>query len=351
MKILFTCGREPGYTRNAVVLQALQSFADVTTIVDEAGSYFTRLARILPRLLLHKNYNYDLVFAGFLGHPLMPFVRSRYSGPILFDAFISLFDTLCFDRKRFTPESVPGKAAFWLDSTSTRLADRVLLDTNEHAAYFEQEFQIPHPKLASIFVGCEERYFSPRPASSSGLTVLYYGSFIPLQGIDVIIQAAASLQDVRGLNFRIIGDGMVFAPIKALAERLGLANISFLPPVPLPQLPDEIARADICLCGHFSNIPKAARVIAGKTFQCIAMGKPVVVGDNLANRELLTPDVDAIFCAMNDPAALSAAIRRLALGSKLREELGRQARQTYLARASQAVINAQLQQLVTDMVG
>ncbi len=136
-----------------------------------------------------------------------------------------------------------------------------------------------------------------------------------------------------------------------MAQQLGLANISFLPPVPLRRLPEEIAAADICLCGHFSAIPKAARVIAGKTFQCIAMGKPVVVGDNPANRELLTPDVDALFCAMNDPESLAAAIRRLAASAALRRELGQRARQTYLARASQAVINAQVKQLVLDLVG
>jgi glycosyltransferase involved in cell wall biosynthesis len=180
---------------------------------------------------------------------------------------------------------------------------------------------------------------------------LYYGSFLPLQGVEIIIRAAVYLKDIHGLNFRIIGQGLLFSQMRALAEQYGLENLSFLPPVRLDQLPDEIARADICLCGHFSSIPKAARVIAGKTFQCIAMGKPVVVGENPANRELLTPDVDAIFCAMNDPAALADAIRQLAQNSHLREELGRRARQSYLSSASQAVINAQVKQLVQEMIG
>ncbi len=312
------------------MLQAFQSFADVDTIVDEGGSYLVRTARILPRLLLHKNYNYDLVFAGFLGHLLVPVIRRRYTEPLLFDAFLSLYDTLCFDRKRFSPASLPGRTAFWLDQNGSRLADRVLLDTQAHASYFEEQFAIPSGKLAHLFVGCEEQIFEPRPASSAGLNVLYYGSFLPLQGIDVIIRAAARLAGIPGLHFRIIGQGIASGQIKALALQLGLANISFLPPVPLRRLPEEIAAADICLCGHFSAIPKAARVIAGKTFQCIAMGKPVVVGENPANRELLTPDVDALFCAMNDPKSLAAAIRRLAASAALRRELGQRARQTYL---------------------
>ncbi len=121
---------------------------------------------------------------------LMPVVRRLYPGPVLFDAFISLYDTLCFDRKRFSPASLPGRTAFWLDQNGSHLADRVLLDTQAHALYFEEQFAIPRGKLAHLFVGCEEQIFEPRPASSAGLNVLYYGSFLPLQGIDVIIRAA-----------------------------------------------------------------------------------------------------------------------------------------------------------------
>ena len=45
-------------------------------------------------------------------------------------------------------------------------------------------------------------------------------------------------------------------------------------------------------------------MIVGKTFQCLAMGRPTIVADNAANAELLTHAEDAWSCRPNDPPAL-----------------------------------------------
>ena len=105
----------------------------------------------------------------------------------------------------------------------------------------------------------------------------------------------------------------------------------------------------ICLGGHFGTSDKAARVIAGKTFQDLAMGKPTIVGENAANHELLTHGYDAWFCPMSDPQALAEGIRTLAEDAPLRAQLGRNARRSFLERASLEVIQAQVRQVVEAM--
>jgi glycosyltransferase involved in cell wall biosynthesis len=141
---------------------------------------------------------------------------------------------------------------------------------------------------------------------------------------------------------------MEAAGVQRLARELSADNIEFCPPVPLARLPEEIAAAEVCLGGHFGASGKAARVIAGKTFQCLSMGKAVIVGENAANRELLTPGVDAAFCAMNDPAALAEAIQRLVGDAAQRQRLGAAARQTLLERASLPVLTAELRAIVQE---
>ena len=101
LRVLFTCGREPEYPRNSVMRAALGCCFDVTEVTDNSLSLPVRYARIIPRLLRCSFNDYDMVFVGFLGQPLMPLIHLLTPSPILFDAFLSIYDTLCFDRRVF----------------------------------------------------------------------------------------------------------------------------------------------------------------------------------------------------------------------------------------------------------
>jgi len=313
-------------------------------VTDDTRKMLPRYLHLSAKLLKAvPRASYDLVFLGFFGHPLMPYLRAITRKPILFDAFVSVYDTVCFDRKLFKPNSIPGRLAFWLDWYSCMKADHILLDTQSHIDYFVDQFHIPRDKFSRIFVGCDENIFYPRGATEADpKTVLYYGSYLPLQGIDTIIRAAKIIEGSRQLQFRIIGQGMEFNHIQQLAREYGLRNIEFSHPVPLVQLPHEIAKASLCLGGHFGASEKARRVIAGKTFQCLAMGKPTIVGENPANHELLTHGVDAWFCKMNDPEALAAAIQYLVDSPDLCARLGENAHATFLEKASIAALRPQV---------
>jgi glycosyltransferase involved in cell wall biosynthesis len=352
MRILFTCGREPEYQRNAVIRAALARHFDVISITDSSHNLPLRYLRIAWHLLKVGRIDFDLMFVGFLGQPLMPLVRRLTRKPILLDAFLSVYDTLCFDRRTFTPQSAVGRMAFWLDRASCAYADQVLLDTQAHADYFQHTFGVPENKLQSLFVGCDDKVFYPRQSRNTPPPlVLYYGSFLPLQGIDVVVRAAKLLEGRSNAAFRIIGTGIETARIRMLVSELDVRNVTFLPSVPLEQLPGHIQEATICLGGQFGASAKAARVIAGKTFQCIAMGRPTIVGDNAANQELLRHGHDAWFCKMNDPEALAEAILHLISDPKLCAQLGGNAYHTFMERASIQALSGQLKQIVESMIG
>jgi glycosyltransferase involved in cell wall biosynthesis len=351
MQILFTCGREPEYPRNALLKKILEEHYPITALTDSSRSYGKRYLRIFRKIIFHPLKQFDLIFVGFLGQPIVPLIRMRSQGPVLLDAFLSVYDTLCFDRKKFSPGSLPGRFAYWLDKTSCQLADHILLDTQAHTDYFAKTFHLPKEKFSSIFVGCDEALFYPRQAHNPQFSVLFYGSFLPLHGVETIVRAGKLLENETGIHFKIIGQGFETDRVNHLAAELDLGkNIEFYPPVPLQSLPDEISQASLCLGGHFGPSAKASRVIAGKTFQCIAMGKPTIVGDNPANRELLTHGLDAWFCKMNDPHALAEAILALSRDASLRESLGKNARKTFLKSASTPVLSRQLIELVERLL-
>lgn len=351
MRILFTSGREPEYPRNAMIRAALTRHFDVISVTNSSRNFFLRYLQVGWHLVKSAKADFDLMFVGFLGQPLMLLVHLLTPKPILFDAFLSVYDTLCFERRKFAPHSTVGKIAFWLDRASCARADRVLLDTKAQADFFQHTFGVPANKLQPLFVGCDENIFYPRPSRITTPLVLYYGSYLPLQGIDVIVRAAKLLEERSNINFRIIGTGSEAPHIRALAREMDIRNITFLPPVPLEQLPEHIQEATVCLGGHFGSSTKSSRVIAGKTFQFIAMGKPTIVGDNAANHELLSQGYDAWFCRMNNPEALADAILRLNSDPELCTKIGGNAHKTFLEHASIQVLSSQLIQIVELMIG
>jgi glycosyltransferase involved in cell wall biosynthesis len=224
------------------------------------------------------------------------------------------------------------------------------LDTWEHARYFQDTFHLPREKIRSIYVGCDENLFSPIAGQTQPGLVLFYGSFLPVHGVDTIIQAARQLSSDPKIHFKLIGNGLKTAEIMRAARQYRLENVEFLPSVPLSALPQLIAQASVCLGGHFSAVPKARRVIAGKTFQCLAMGKPTIVGANPANRELLTHGKTAWFCEMNDPPALAQAIHTLLDNPDLAADIGAAGRQVLLEKASFHLLKQQVRQVVEEMI-
>mgnify|MGYP000342013574 CR=1 FL=1 len=350
--ILFTCGREPSYPRNALILSMLNDRYPVISITSSHSRLLVRHLIVSTKLIKRWKKRINLSFVGFLGQPIVPILRLFWKGPILFDAFISLYDTFCYDRQWFSPRSIMGKFTFWLDKYSCSLADLIILDTQAQANYFHEHFGVPEKKLRVLFVGCDDDLFSPGASfiDAPVPVVLFYGSFLPLHGVETIINAASYLRDTQVL-FRIIGSGDKKSSAVSLASKLALTNVEFRSSVPLERLPVEISGATICLGGHFGTSEKAKRVIAGKTFQCLAMAKPTIVGDNDANRELLTHGKDAWFCKMGDPVALADAIRLLLADKGLRNRLGENARQTFLQRASRKVLSEQLYHMIDTVSG
>jgi len=321
VKVLFIAGREPAYVRNNNILKGLKkNEVEVVECVSSAPSYFLRYPIVLVKLLFKRDY--DVVFVGFLGQPLVPLIKRLTNKPIIFDAYLSMYDTMIFDRKRFKPGSVLANLFFNLDKRSCELANVVLLDTNAHIDYFCEKFGLDRDFL-----------------------VLYYGSFLPLQGIEYIVEAAKLLESHSDVKFKIIGKGMLSSKIKTKARKLDVKNIEFVDWISYEKLSEEIAKTDICLAGHFSNSDKAQRVIPTKAFQMIAMEKPVIMGNNPATRELFENRKNALVIEMADAEVLADAILELKDNDLLREKIAEEGHETFRKRCTPKVTGKEIKEI------
>ena len=306
-RIIFICGAQASYIRNVTNLKLLKRRFNIIEITSDIPYYFLRLPIVIIKFLLCSK-KYDFVFNGFLGQVIMPFIKLRTRKPIIFDAFISLYDTLCFDRQIFRPTSLIGKLAFWLDNKSCLWADVIITDTNAHTDYFSKTFDIEREKIQTIYLGADTDIFYPKntPKNTDKFIVFYYGSGLLLQGIDIILKAAKIVEKNEKIVFQLVGP--IRKKYKSLINHLKLKNVEFIDWIPYEQLPEKIANADICLGGHFSNIDKAKRVISGKTYQFLAMKKPTIVGDNPVNRELFEHKKNVYMVRISDPQSLADGI-------------------------------------------
>lgn len=311
-----------------------------TRLVARFGRAYASLARQYLRLEDH-----DVVLVGYFGHVDMlaaaALARLRRK-PVAFDAYLSLYDSVVHDRGLARDRSVVARVCRALDRLSCALADLVILAEDQSIHYFEGEFGVPRAKLRRLFVGADDATFYPRvhDRRDDAFRVIHFGKYIPLHGMEYVLQAAALLQP-EGVQFTLVGTGQLYPSMRALAERLGVRNIRFIPWLDPTALCQEIATADVCL-GIFGATEKARRVIGVKVFEALAMGKPVVTGDSPASRELLGDRETAILCRMADPESIAVGIRVLRDDPALRVRIAQNGHELFQKRCSPRAIGETL---------
>jgi len=255
----------------------------------------------------------------FPGHHLVPLAWLLTRLPrkrLLFDAFISLTDTLVSDRKRLSWYNPIAWMLFFAEYMSYHLADEILIDTEAHKHFFAKRFFLNPNRIRVIYLGTREDLFAPRGTSCSrtdaSIEILFYGTFIPLQGIEHIIDAAAILQNNHPeIHFTLIGSGQTRKEMEARAQEKKLRNLRFEECIAYEALPQRIRNADICL-GIFGTSGKAQRVIPHKVYDAVACGVPVITARSPAILERFVDGREVILCNPGDPQDLSRTILRMA---------------------------------------
>jgi glycosyltransferase involved in cell wall biosynthesis len=285
IKILYLSSYKPNYTRTETLLDLFErNKINYKSIIT--GKQRFKYIKLVWNLILNQN-RYDIILVAFRGHEILPFIKLFARKPIIYDAFTSIYDTLCFDRQIINPKSIIGKLLKWYDIFLCRISNYVLLDTKTHRQYFIDEFNVPENKIGYLYVGCNEKLFKPIKTKKdpNKFIIFWYGNSFPLQGVDNILKVAKKIEKYPNILFRLVGP--VRQKHQKLVAKLKFKNVQFIDWVPYEKLPLEIAKADLCLGGHFSKIPKAQRVIPGKMFQFLACGQPTLVAINKANNEII----------------------------------------------------------------
>jgi colanic acid biosynthesis glycosyl transferase WcaI len=109
-----------------------------------------------------------------------------------------------------------------------------------------------------------------------------------------------------------------------------LDNVIFLPPQSHDMVPSYIKTADVCLV-HLAKIRLYEITIPSKTYEYMAMGKPLIMAVHGEASSLIRRHDCGLTIEPEDPELLKAAILTLANHPKKAKEFGRRARKASVA--------------------
>jgi glycosyltransferase involved in cell wall biosynthesis len=336
--------------------------------------------------------------------PLAKLLSVLTARPVIFDPLAARYETKIVDwgwRREDTP------AAWWnfrIDAAAFRLANLILADTAAHKTYYCATYGLDPAKVEVLPLGYDDDIFRPslpdseqnesgppgsfprgkpndraisspyrqqaessprdsrdaRPrkegeilsrGASVGFQVLFFGSFLPLHGADVVVEAARLVAAADpSIRFRFIGEGRTFPEVRAAAAAAGLTNVEFSGRLPLRELPAAIASSDLCL-GIFGRTEKARRVVPHKIYQAMGMGRTVVTARTPAIEEFFTSGKNIILCDEPYAESLARAVLDLARDAALRDRLARSGLDLVRREFTPEAVARRLAKIVTDRFG
>jgi glycosyltransferase involved in cell wall biosynthesis len=346
IRVCFLPGRESFYARSRVLLKGMREAGLIVHDCSSSERSFLRYLVAFSKFLKFKRES-DVILVGFFGQGLVPIVRLCTRKKIIFDTYLSAYQTLAFDRKAIAPEGLSAAAIRFVEKLSCQLADACLLDTKQDIEYFVREYHLDRTKFRRSFVGAEDSdTLMPDIQVTADPIIHFHGEFQALHGTKFIIEAARQLPEIK---FRMIGSGRELDACTSYSKSVKVDNVEFIPSVPFETLQSYMKEATICL-GIFGDTEKAQLVIPIKVYEALAMGKPVITSDTPAIRELLTHGNDAFLCHAADSDHLAQAIRTLLTDENLRNKIAANGHRTFLDKCTPEKIGRDIATLCEEIL-
>lgn len=327
-KVIYITVKNADYIRTLQFRRVLLECAlESLVISSEKAGPISRVFDLRRRLRHIDLTYYDVIIVGFLPQIIWKYIRKKAgtSSPLFVaDFFLSLYDTIVLDRKYIGTGNPLSRYLESLDRKVLEEADYVLTDTEADADFFGSEILgYRRSDIESFYLEAdssiykasledEKTYLATEEAEylkdMRTFEVLYFGTGLPLQGIDVVIEAYLILAGkYEGRDIRMTYIGGLNDDLQHKAERY--SSIDIMPWLSQEDLAKRIRRADLCLAGHFADGDgKQDRTIPGKAFIYEAMNKKMILGDSRANHEIFIEDENHHFVRRGDSEALSKAI-------------------------------------------
>lgn len=179
--------------------------------------------------------------------------------------------------------------------------------------------------------------------------VMHSGNLGYAQDLQTLLHAATHLRDLDDLELVLIGSGAMGAELAALANRLTLRNVRFLPYQPRERLAESLSSADVHVVGLAAGL--AGFVVPSRLYGILAVGRPVIVHADAESEtaEIVETHGCGLVVPPGDPERLARAIRVAHDGGIDLEAMGAAARAYAVAEASRDVAIARYRDVIAEV--
>jgi len=320
----------------------------------EHKSFSSVISSFWKLLVKHSKVGkYDIVILPlWWGAIQLPILKIISRKPILYFGQGSPYDELVNDRKKIKVTSFTARFFLFFEKMVCRLSDLITKESLAEIDYYTNQINVSKKKFRVLNIGADETIFPvcPFKESDEKFIVLYWGSFIPLHGVEVIVQAAKILSTHKDILFRFCGEGQTKSEMENFAKKYNLTNIEFLGFVEQSSLLENIKNSDICL-GIFGKSQKAEIVVTHKVYQILCSQKPLLTMDSRVIREInLENDRNSILIPKQEPKKLAEAILYLKNNEQKRKEIAYEGRKMFEEKFSVATTSKILVKYLNELL-
>ena len=173
------------------------------------------------------------------------------------------------------------------------------------------------PRSGVLHPGIDEDLFRPVAARPWGWRLLYVGRLDPRKGVELAIEALATLPEEAGLTLQGDGDPAYVEELTRRARQLGVEDRLRFARQPRERLREVYGEADVVLFPVQWEEPWGLVPL-----EAMAVGRPVVATGTGGSAEYLNDGENCLLYEPRDSAeALASAVRRLAAEEGLRSRL------------------------------
>ena len=335
-----------------VGLEVVECHEDVDISLDNIN-FFSIIKASFKLLSKHRGLKYDIVIIplwwGAIQLPLLKLISRK---PVIYYAYVSPYDELVNDRKKVKSSSLIARIFYIFEKVSVRFSNIIIKESQAEIDYYLKLFGNDKKKFRRLFISADEEKFRPCPfkEKKSIFEVFFFGTFIPLHGIDFIIEAAKNLKNHEDIVFKFCGDGQTKKDMEDLAKKYHLTNVKFLGFVPFKELLKNIENSDVCL-GIFGKSAKASYVVTNKVYQILCSQKPLITMDSSAIREInLENKKNCLLVSNQSPSELSDAILYLKENDIRRKEIAFEGRKTFQEKCSMLITGNQFKSFIKELI-